>query len=187
MYFSLLHLLLPAVVAATTLAVSEEDLAASRFAPSTADFALHNSLASNCTPATSPPFNTQDWQVPWMGTYSPSGRPNTISLPYIEFGFFDPNTCFSTNCTKIWNATAGEVAPSDYVPCDDPAVEFKVVGRYISDNFTMEIEYNFVDSANETVIETGTNLYQLTGECGGSGACFWGLNGNTQYVPVVSS
>lgn len=178
------HSLFQSVLSAVVAAVST--VSAAPVAPTAGEIAQLNSLANNCTPASSAPFDTEAWQVPWLATYSPSGRPGQPVMPYIEFGFFDPNTCFTTNCTRIWNVLAGDTYPSTYVPCDDPEVEFKVVGPYNPHNFTMEIAYSFEDDAtNTTVSETGTALFLLTGECGGSGACFWGLgSGNTVYLPV---
>ncbi|CAF9932897.1 MAG: hypothetical protein GOMPHAMPRED_006692 [Gomphillus americanus] len=124
------------------------------------------------------------WELTALGTFSPSGRPGSSPFSTLNATIVDSNSFLpsSANCSTQW-----ETSPpfGKTLPCHSNNSKAKwtfslTSGTSGTENFT--IAFNLVDTKSATSVkkftggdhfEVGTNL---SGECGGSGVCFWGLS-----------
>lgn len=136
----------------------------------------------------------EPFSIDSLGTYSPSGRPGQPCKPSIQFTVVDPNSAMPqrSNCSKTWSCNDTDVSSQfQHVPCDDPDFWFNITipdGGSPTENFVLRVHHVKEESAagvqgnTVNVTHSGETAVkfpdQLSGECGASGACFWGLKPN---------
>lgn len=135
-----------------------------------------------------------------LSTYGPSGRPDQPCEPNIQFTVADPNfsTTQRTNCSVTWSCNDTDASQFKHVPCDDATFWFSITvpdGGSLTEDFVLRVHHVKEESAAALHGNTVNVTYsgqtpakvpdQMDGECGASGACFWGLKTNeTLQLPV---
>lgn len=149
------------------------------------------------------------WQVTALSSFSPSGRPGSYPWPYIQANLTDPNSLSlgtspsdnstvtvpagnkAVNCRAKW--LTGENPFGRSWPCDasgdgywtmkitqtsDFSVgNFQVVFTRVADVLYLGSQYKKSYEGTAT-FKVGDNM---SGSCGGSGVCGWGLK--SELVP----
>ncbi|PSN75261.1 hypothetical protein BS50DRAFT_567961 [Corynespora cassiicola Philippines] len=142
----------------------------------------------------------EPWQVTSLSTHSPSGRPGNNPHSTLNVTIHDPNTIAVTqtptgtavfppstaNCSAQW-LTAEDVPWGVEQPCseiDHGYWTFKMTGGE-SGTTDFGLEFKLVDNVTVlnqayTKVFSGGALFKvgdnLSGQCGGSGVCNWGLS-----------
>ncbi|KAI1487796.1 hypothetical protein F5X96DRAFT_680948 [Biscogniauxia mediterranea] len=151
------------------------------------------------------------WEVTWLHTFSPSGRPGSstqssimaeISNPQIDAGPSPTGTVVfpasTANCTAAWEAVGGSPYGTTYdcvtVSAESSAAwQFEAIEAASGANPTENVILQFTLTYNVTAagnvyykVLEGTGHFLLPdnmeGACGGSGVCNWYLKDeNTPY------
>ncbi|KAK4139080.1 uncharacterized protein C8A04DRAFT_41000 [Dichotomopilus funicola] len=148
-------------------------------------------LASLAT-ATAP---LQPWQVSRLGTFSPSGRPNSTTTSVLNTTISDPNDAVVPAAICVATFEAFEPYPYGDVVYKCSEVPGQLWSLRILEanngnpsspttNFRLEFTQN---KGAEGGVFVGTESFHvgdnMSGVCGGSGVCSWGLK--AERVPVL--
>ncbi|KAF2116633.1 hypothetical protein BDV96DRAFT_491151 [Lophiotrema nucula] len=149
----------------------------------------------------------QPWQVTSFGVHTPSGRPGSYPWSTITANITDPNALTlgttpegdavtvpagntAVNCVAKWFSTSATDLHNHLWPCDpteDGYWYFEVLeGDSWDVQFTRVADVLYQGSDyKKTYTATGTFRVgdNLSGTCGGSGVCNWGLK--SESIPVL--
>ncbi|KAF2689363.1 hypothetical protein K458DRAFT_384014 [Lentithecium fluviatile CBS 122367] len=152
------------------------------------------------------------WQLDALSTFSPSGRPGNYPWLTITASLTDPNTLTlgtspennstvtlpsgaqALNCQAKW--LAGETPFGRSWPCDNSGeadgywtIQIPKTDEFSVNNFDLVVrrvaETLYLGSSYKKVYEARTHFevgVNLSGTCGGSGVCSWGLR--SELVPL---
>lgn len=141
-------------------------------------------------PTTTPPTNNTNtttpsdlapWQLTTLNTHVPSGRPGNSPYTTLNFSITSTTPASAASCSAQWIGAAEFPVGVD-TPCTTSGEggagewSFAITGGSGASDFELKVELKTQDGGEKYVAEekfaVGDNL---SGVCGGSGVCNWGL------------
>ncbi|KAF2713504.1 hypothetical protein K504DRAFT_487897 [Pleomassaria siparia CBS 279.74] len=160
-------------------------------------------LVATAAVSAAPAATLQSWQITSLSTHSPSGRPGNDPHSTLNVTISDPNTIpiknapgnavfppSTASCSAQW-LTEADVPYNVVLPCTSTEYgtwTMEVLPGDGADGYgatkDFGLQFKLVDKAsisnkNYTRTFTGKGTFKvgtnLSGQCGGSGTCNWGL------------
>lgn len=139
----------------------------------------------------------EPWQVSRLGTFSPSGRPNSTTIAVLNATISDPNDAVVPAAICVATFEAFDPYPYGDVVYKCSQVPYQLWSFRILEaeegerasspttNFRLEFTQ---DKGDEGGVFVGTESFavgdNMSGVCGGSGVCSWGLKEGVAPVLV---